>query len=102
MRQILSAGCITWGEQLPSGTEVPLSDPITGPPTLWVQGSPKLTGTLMASTGKHSASQASAMPFWKRLPTYLEKFLRFQDSNSRQLHWKRKDYLSPGATTTHV
>lgn len=40
-----------------SGT---LSDPIAVPPTMRVQGSPKLTGTLMANAGEPTEKQASA------------------------------------------
>jgi hypothetical protein len=64
------------GEQLCSGTQVPLSDPIAAPQRCgYKQGSPKLTGTLMASTArreKHSASQASAIAFLDAA-TCLEK-----------------------------
>lgn len=60
MRQILSAGCIMWGGQLSSGTQVPLATQLQCRQTMRVQGSPKLTGTLMADAGEPTKKQASA------------------------------------------
>lgn len=61
MRQILSAGCIMWGAQLSSGTQVPLATQLQCPQRLRVQGTPKLTGTLMANAGELPKSRGKCL-----------------------------------------